>query len=199
MCREAHGSLSAMHDIDAFEPAVSVAKGSGEAMPLTRQADADDAHLVHALYAATPGYFEIISIPVPTTSEVRTELAAACRDERRHVELVLAAPGEQPTGVPVDARSGRAVLAYLDYKLDYPEAGDATVNLLLVHGGLQSSGIGTAAVKDLESRLQGRASRVLASIYGRNPGARRFWQRLGYHFAIDARPILDWYAKPLTP
>lgn len=189
-----------MHDIDAFEVAVTAANGDGAALPLTRECGTDDAHLVHALYAATPAYFEIISIPMPTTAEVRTELTAALRDERRRVELVLAAPDEPcPYGVPVDPRSGRRVVAYLDYKLDYPEPGDATVNLLLVHGAMQSSGVGTDAVRDLERRLQGRVRRVLASIYGRNPGARRFWQRLGYHFAIDARPVLDWYAKQLAP
>jgi len=40
--------------------------------------------------------------------------------------------------------------------------------------------------------------RVLASIYGQNPGARRFWEALGYAFAIDAKPVLDWYAKQLA-
>jgi hypothetical protein len=38
---------------------------------------------------------------------------------------------------------------------------------------------------------------MLAGIYGDNPGAVRFWQRLGYQFAVDARPVLSWYAKTL--
>lgn len=275
----------------------------------TRPASVADAPLVYRLYLATPGYFDIISIPVPTLAEVRTDLDTADRDPRRYTELVLvplapedgrpdderseaerallavcdldgdptsgvgrdaggdpsgdpggspesrtdaagtavgaagpaggssSGPGGGPSGGPSGGpgaatgssqpsmtgsallpdvprqprscgggqgdpgdRGGRrrhAVVGYLDYKLDYPEYGDATVNLLLIHGGLQSRGFGRHCVADLEARLAGRARRVLASIYGQNPRAERFWRSLGYHFAIDAKPILDWYAKSL--
>jgi len=183
----------------------------------TRPAGSGDAELVRGLYAATPEYFDIISIPVPTVDEVRTDLETAAADPRRRIELVLlenGAPssnGEAKRGVAavsvgatiggpdpvIDPSTGMPVAAYLDYKLDYPDPGDATVNLLLVRGGLQSRGIGGACALDLESRLRGRARRLLASIYGENPRARRFWENLGYVFAIDARPILDWYAKQL--
>lgn len=187
-----------MPDVDASVAAVREARRSDVPTPLLRAADADDADLVHALYVATPSYFEAISIPVPSADEVRTDLLTAARDERRYVELVLGEGGPHaPRGVPFDVRTGRPVVAYLDYKVDYPEAGDATVNLLLVHGAVQSRGYGAAVVADLEARLQGRVGRVLASIYGRNPRARRFWERLGYRFEIDARPILDWFAKRL--
>jgi ribosomal protein S18 acetylase RimI-like enzyme len=169
----------------------------------TRSATVDDAKLVQDLYAATPEYFEIISIPVPTLQEVATDMATAIDDPRRHVELVLLdGPDQQQlaaaAGCRVDPVSGQPVAGYLDYKLDYPEPGDATVNLLLVRSGLQSYGVGTASAADLESRLQGRATRLLASIYGENPRARTFWERLGYRFAIDARPLLEWYAKHVT-
>ncbi|MEX2542589.1 MAG: GNAT family N-acetyltransferase [Trueperaceae bacterium] len=166
----------------------------------TRPADVRDAPLVHAIYLETPGYFDIISIPVPTLAEVETELQTAGRDARRQVELVFA-----PADLPLagwhlrDPHQGRPVVGYLDYKLDYPEAGDATVNLMLVHGGLQSKGVGKSCAADLEVRLRQRGTvrRVLASIYGQNPRAERFWRSLGYRFAIDAKPILDWYAKEL--
>lgn len=169
----------------------------------TRSATTLDAHLVHDLYAATPAYFEIISIPVPTPQEVATDIATAIQDPRRFVEIVLLegpeleAVGEE-AGCPFDPVTGLRVAGYLDYKLDYPEAGDATVNLLLVRHGLQSCGVGSACAEDLERRLKGRAQRMLASIYGDNPRARRFWERLGYQFAIDAKPLLVWYAKHLA-
>lgn len=180
---------------------------------LTRPADENDAEIIHDLYQATPGYFEIISIPIPTIEEVRTDLETNASDPRRFVELVLLESetagfeGEATSGPPhsddpsrpvlLDPVSGRQVAGYLDYKLDYPESGDATVNLLLVVPWLQSQGIGAACERDLEGRLSGRARRLLASIYGNNPRARRFWEGLGYVFAIDAKPILDWYAKLL--
>ena len=189
-----------------YNPGVNDQREGGEGVRLTpagrvtRDAGVGDAPLVHALYLATPGYFDIISIPVPTLSEVETDLATASRDHRRHAELVFA-PDELhlPEWALNDPQSGRPVVGYLDYKLDYPEEGDATVNLLLVHGQLQSRGVGRSCVADLERRLRalGGIDRILASIYGRNPRAQRFWQALGYGFAIDARPILDWYAKEL--
>lgn len=170
---------------------------------VTRRADASDAEIVHQLYRSSPAYFEIISIPIPTLDEVRTDLTTASADPRRHVELILlphGAAGPSLTGEePVDPVTGKVVAGYLDYKLDYPEPGDATVNLLLVIPSLQNAGLGSACARDLEERLRGRSRRLLASIYGSNPRARNFWEKLGYTFAIDARPILVWYAKLLSP
>jgi GNAT superfamily N-acetyltransferase len=167
---------------------------------LTRPADAADAYLVHRLYEKTPGYFDVISIPIPTLAEVKTDLDTAARDARRRTELVLLPAHERaPRATDLDdPASGRQVVGYLDYKLDYPDSGDATVNLLLIDGSLQGRGFGSRCVRDLERRLHGRVRRVLASIYGQNPGARRFWEALGYAFAIDAKPVLDWYAKQLV-
>ena len=171
----------------------------------TRPAGPDDAPIVQAVYGHSPGYFQIISTPMPTLEEVRTDLSTAGSDPRRHLELILLeplwpAPTSQPltTMEPIDPLTGMRVAGYLDYKLDYPDTGDATVNLLLVLPWLQSHGIGAACARDLEARLHGRTRRRLASIYGSNPRARTFWERLGYTFAIDARPVLDWYAKLLA-
>lgn len=172
--------------------------------PATRRADPSDAEIVHQLYRLSPAYFEIISIPIPTLDEVRTDLATASSDPRRHTELILLPDGTASElnlsgQEPSDPVTGARVAGYLDYKLDYPEPGDATVNLLLVLPWLQSLGLGSACAKDLEERLRGRSRRLLASIYGSNPRARNFWEKLGYTFAIDARPILVWYAKLLSP
>jgi GNAT superfamily N-acetyltransferase len=164
---------------------------------VTRPATLEDTALVYTLYRQTPRYFDIISIPVPTLEEVQRELEAAASDPRRRVELILAPLADQAEGRFVDEQSGHAVVGYLDYKLAYPEAGDATVNLLLIPEPLQRRGYGKRCARDLEQRLRGQVKRLLASIYGRNPGATRFWSSLGYHFAIDARPVLDWYAKEL--
>ncbi|MDA0700684.1 MAG: GNAT family N-acetyltransferase [bacterium] len=188
-----------MRNVDAFDALAATPAGASSVVITTRRVDVDDAELVHALYLATPSYFDVISIPVPSMAEVRTEIAAAQGDERRHIELVLADPEPRWPGLTQDPRSGRLIVGYLDYKLDYPEPGDATVNLLLIHGAVQSLGLGGRVVPDLERRLKGAARRVLASIYGRNPSARRFWERLGYSFAMDARPVLEWYAKELQP
>lgn len=153
------------------------------AAPLhTRSATVADAPRIFELYCGAPRYFDLLSAPLPTLPEVERELEAAAQDPKRCVELLL--EEDQAVG-------------YLDYKLDYPEPGDATVNLLLIPEALQSRGYGRRAIKLLEAGLEGRIKRVLASIYGSNPRAKRFWYSLGYSFAIDARPILEWYAKEL--
>jgi len=159
-----------------------------------RPATPDDAPLVHRLYEATPDYFRIISIPTPCLEETQRELEAAQADPRRYTELVLS---KEETFGSADPLSEGKVVGYLDYKIHYPEEGDATVNLLLISGCLQSRGYGRACISDLEKRLRGRVKRVLASIYGQNPRAEQFWKSLGYSFAIDAKPVLDWYAKEL--
>lgn len=163
----------------------------------TRPASSQDAELVHSVYVQTPKYFEIIAIEMPTLIEVKGELEAAERDSCRHTELILSSPDLPYESGIIEPKSKRHVLGFLDYKINYPETKDVTVNLLMVAGNLQAKGIGQRVMVDLEQRLEGRTRRVLASIYGRNTGATRFWKRMGYNFAIDAQPILDWYAKEL--
>ncbi len=163
----------------------------------TRPASSKDAELVHSIYSQTPQYFEIIAIEMPTLTEVRGELEAAERDACRHTEVILSCEDLPYESGILDPQSNRQVLGFLDYKRNYPETKDVTVNLLMVTGQLQAKGIGQKVMTELEQRLEGRTKRVLASIYGRNTGATRFWKRMGYHFAIDAQPILDWYAKEL--
>ncbi len=163
----------------------------------TRAAAADDAVLIQQLYQLTPGYFDIISIPLPALTETRTELMLALGDERRFVELVLAENDDFADWDLVDPATGLQLVGLVDYKLDYPGDGDGTVNLILVPGDLQSRGVGRTCVGLLEERLRGRCHRLLAAIYGQNPRAEQFWKSLGYRFAIDAKPNLDWYAKEL--
>ena len=148
----------------------------------TRPATGADAPHIFTLYCGAPRYFDLLSAPLPTLPEVERELEAAAQDPKRCVELLV------EDGEPV---------GFVDYKLDYPEPGDATVNLLLIPEAIQSRGYGRRSIVLLEASLQGRANRVLASIYGSNARAKRFWRSLGYRFAIDARPILEWYAKEL--
>ena len=160
-----------------------------------RAGNSYDVALVHGVYQHAPEYFEQISMPVPTLAEVETDIAVAQDDERRTLELVLI--DQEHTAAPLDPLTNLRVAGYLDYKLDYPNIGDATVNLLLIRSDLQSHGIGGTCARELETRLTGQARRLLASIYGSNPRARKFWKRLGYHFAIDARPMVEWYGKEL--
>jgi ribosomal protein S18 acetylase RimI-like enzyme len=141
-----------------------------------------DISALHQLYASSHRYFEIIAAPLPTIEDVTRELDTALSNPRRQLELYTL---------------GGEVVAYLDTTLDYPKRGDATVNLLLVAEQKQHLGLGSHIMQRLEARLETKVQRILAGVFGHNPGAVRFWERLGYHFAIDARPLLSWYAKDL--
>ena len=202
---------------------------------IVRPATLHDAELVHQLYVRSPKYFERLSAPTPTQSEVARELEIALADPCRQVALILSedeglvdkslfdkglvdtavshsvSSSESLSSKSLSSKSSsseslssksslqpaRYVVGYLDYKLNFPEKGDATVNLLLVGEPWQRNGYGARAMCDLETRLQGKVRRVLASVYGQNVRAKRFWASLGYSFAIDAKPVLDWYAKYL--
>ncbi|MGY2893269.1 GNAT family N-acetyltransferase [Deinococcus sp. UYEF24] len=181
------------------------------------------APLLHQLYLDTPDYFALLGNRPPSMGEVEHDVQTALFDPRRCLELIYldkAAPGAR-TG----AEDGEAAapIGSLDYKLDFPEPGDVTINLLLIRGELQSGGLGHQVVRLLETRLhdsklhaarsgrllhndgsldasgsQGaRPPRLLASVLGENPRAVAFWQRLGFSFATDARPVMTWYAKAL--
>lgn len=192
------GRYTALVTVSDVAGAAAAASVAGRSV-LTRPAGPDDAAILQRLYEETPGYFEIISIPLPEPTETRTELLLAQADGRRRVEVILAPNGDTPADWRVhDDDTGLPAVGVLDYKLDYPQAGDATVNLLLIPPVLQSRGYGRACITLLETRLAGRCRRLLAAIYGQNPRAEQFWKSLGYSFAIDAKPNLDWYAKELA-
>lgn len=167
------------------------------------------APLLHQLYLDTPDYFALLGNRPPSLGEVEHDVQTALFDPRRCLELIYLdadAAADQATPAPQPIGS-------LDYKLDFPEKGDVTINLLMIRGDLQSSGLGQQVVRRLESRLHqarlGQAAspdgaadgshtpRLLASVLGENPRAVAFWQRLGFSFATDARPVMSWYAKPL--
>lgn len=148
--------------------------------PLTMQ----HAPLLHTLYAAAPGYFELLGTRVPTPAEVQRDVEIALLDPRRRLELLHDEAGQ--------------LVGSLDCKHDYPEPGDLTINLLLIREDRQSQRLGEQAVQDLEGRLPPGTTRVLASVLGNNPRGARFWERQGYTFALDARPVMTWYAKAVA-
>ncbi|WP_424949834.1 GNAT family N-acetyltransferase [Deinococcus sp.] len=161
------------------------------------------APLLHQLYLDTPDYFALLGTRPPSLGEVEHDVQTALFDPRRCLELIYLE--ESATQLPLTEAT--SPIGSLDYKLDFPEPGDVTINLLLIRGDLQNSGLGRQVVRRLEGRLRHThlgartgtrpTSRLLASVLGENPRAVAFWQRLGFSFATDARPVMSWYAKPL--
>lgn len=142
-----------------------------------------DAATLHGLYLASPGYFALIGGHVPSLGEVEMDLLTALEDPYRQIELIE------------DGRGN--LVGSLDYKREYPDPGDLTVNLLLIAQSRQSAGWGQRVMAEFEAREAPRTRRILASVLGENARAAHFWERLGYRFALDARPVLTWYAKEL--
>ena len=143
------------------------------------------APLLHQLYQAAPGYFALLGTRVPNQKDVERDVEIALLDPRRRLELLYDDRGE--------------LFGSLDCKCDYPEPGDLTINLLLIREDRQSQGLGEQVVRHLEARAPVGTTRILASVLGENPRGARFWERLGYTFTMDARPVMSWYARPLTP
>lgn len=177
------------------------------------------APLLHQLYLDTPDYFALLGTRTPSMGEVEHDVQTALFDPRRCLELIYL-DGETPPASAGDAgfQAQDRPIGSLDYKLDFPEPGDVTINLLLIRGDLQNSGLGHQVVRLLEARLQGahlgrpptndgsldgvrsqalHVPRLLASVLGENPRAVAFWKRLGFSFATDARPVMTWYGKVL--
>ncbi|MEF2276990.1 GNAT family N-acetyltransferase [Deinococcus sp. YIM 134068] len=142
------------------------------------------APLLHTLYTAAPGYFALLGTRIPPLGELTRDVEIALLDPRRRLELLHDDAGE--------------LFGSLDCKHDYPYPGDLTINLLLIREDRQSQGLGERVVRDLERRAPRGTTRILASVIGDNPRGARFWERLGYTFALDARPALTWYARPLA-
>ncbi|WP_291423563.1 GNAT family N-acetyltransferase [Deinococcus sp.] len=143
------------------------------------------APLLHASYLAAPNYFALLGNHTPTLPEVEADVATAIQDPRRHLELLHDDAGQ--------------LVGSLDYKSDYPQPGDVTINLLLIHHDRQNQSLGAQAIQQFEARLPRGTCRILASVLGDNPRGVRFWERLGYTFELDARPAMTWYAKRLRP
>jgi RimJ/RimL family protein N-acetyltransferase len=81
---------------------------------------------------------------------------------------------------------GTACLLVPHEKEPYPWIG-----LLLIHGQHQNQGLGAEAARAIDAALAWEGwPEVRLGVLQANPGARRFWERLGYQI-IDERPDQD--------
>jgi hypothetical protein len=149
--------------------------------------------------SATP-VLRVISIPSPRSTRSATEIERGrARRAARPSTCVLVAStaGVELDPALRDRSAGGWVVAYLDYKLDYPEPGDATVNLLLVHDALRDRGIGrTRGAATSRRRLTGsREARCSPASTAATRGPALLGGAGVYRFAIDARPVVEWYGE----
>lgn len=148
-----------------------------------RPASPEDAPRLHGLFLRSPGYFALIGMEPPTLEDVLQDLLTLGKDPRRRAFLLLLE--EEAVG-------------YLDYKLHYPEEGDATLSLLLIREDHQGQGLGRRALRHLLSHLAG-VERLYAVVYGHNPRAKAFFEAQGFRHVKDGGPALSWYVRELAP
>ncbi len=140
---------------------------------------------IQACFDATPDYFLRTCRRPPAPDEAALLLADAEADPDRRVFLL--AP-----------RSGGPALGVLDLHLDYPEPGAAHIGLLLVRQACQGMGFGREATAALEAALRRRGYRTLRlSVGDENPGARAFWEQIGFAAAGRLDRGVTIYEKPL--
>jgi ribosomal protein S18 acetylase RimI-like enzyme len=92
------------------------------------------------------------------------------------------------------ASSGE-VLGVVDYTLagwaGKPDT--AYMELLMIAAPYRSQGLGEAVVRAVEDQIRtdGRAHSLEAGVQVNNPGAIRFWQRMGFQIISGAEPLQD--------
>ncbi|WP_117238017.1 GNAT family N-acetyltransferase [Thermus sediminis] len=141
----------------------------------------EDAPLLHGLFSRSPGYFALIGMEPPSLEDVVQDLHTLERDPRRRAFLLFLE---------------REAVGYLDYKLHYPEEGEATLSLLLIREDRQGQGIGQKALRHLMEHLAG-VERLYAVVYGQNPRAKDFFRKEGFRHARDGGPAVSWYVRQL--
>ncbi len=134
------------------------------AVPATRER----AHELQACLDGAPGYFELVEGGPAAPDAAARLLDEAEADPERFVLLLAARGGGPPIGA-------------LDLCLNQPEPGVAHVALLVLREAAQGRGLGREVVEALSRALADAGfGELRASVGDENPGARAFWQRVGF-------------------
>jgi GNAT superfamily N-acetyltransferase len=162
---------------------------------LARPAGREDAQALQSCLDAAPDYFERLQgCPAEPDSAERL-LDEAEADAARRVLLL-------------QLRKGGAAAGLLDLDLARGGAGTAHVVLLLLREAFQGMGLGAELVRGAEARLRDEGLELVTlAVCDENPGAREFWERMGYETAarVDRgvtlleKRLRGWPAGPPGP
>ena len=138
---------------------------------LARPAGRDDAQALQACLDGAPDYFERLqgcSAEPDTAARLLDEAEA---DTARRLLLL-------------QLRRTGAAAGLLDLDLGRGGPGTAHVVLLLLREALQGMGLGAELVRAAEERLRAEGLAVVTlAVCDENPGAREFWERMGYELS----------------
>ena len=134
------------------------------ALPAARE----DAEALQACLDGAPDYFERLQGCHAEPDAAERLLDEAEADAARQILLLR-------------LRRTGAAAGLLDLDLARGGAGTAHVVLLLLREAYQSLGLGAELVRAAEERLRAKGlALVTLAVCDENPGAREFWERMGY-------------------
>ncbi len=140
---------------------------------------------IQACFEGAPDYFARTEGGAPGPDAAVDLLADAEVDSSRRVYVLV-------------PRAGGPAVGVLDLHLDYPEPATAHVGLLLIREACQGLGYGTETTAAMEEALARAGYRSLRLAVGdENPGAKLFWERLGFAEAARLDRGVTVYEKPL--
>ena len=123
---------------------------------------------IQACFQGAPDYFARTEGRLPGPDAAIQLLADAEVDDHRKIYVLVPRIGGPAVGV-------------LDLHVDYPEPGSAQIGLLLFREACQGLGYGKETTAALEHALARAGYSILRlSVGDENPGARAFWERLGF-------------------
>jgi ribosomal protein S18 acetylase RimI-like enzyme len=135
---------------------------------------------LQAFYAEARDYFELATGAPPGPDEARSLLQSLPRGKTHADKFVIGlfdAPGH--------------LVGVLDVIRDYPGPGDWYLGLLLFGRSSRGRGLGERVYQRLEEWVRASGGRAVHLIVQQeNPGAIRFWQRMGFEVKGMGRQVL---------
>jgi RimJ/RimL family protein N-acetyltransferase len=131
---------------------------------------------LQAVYAATPGYWQMYELDGPPPSQAEDDLKAANETPGRYLLGIVKRVDEQDPG------AGAEMIGLVDLRLHWPEEGVATLGMLMVAGPYQRQGVGAQAWSLLSPWLAASAGITSArlSVEQFNIPALKFWEAMGF-------------------
>ncbi|MFO7630932.1 MAG: GNAT family N-acetyltransferase [Caldilinea sp.] len=131
---------------------------------------------LQAVYAATPGYWQMYKLATPPQDHALHELTAAQEIVGRSLLGILRRMDR------TDPDAGAELIGVLDFRLHWPDDGVAYIALLLVAESLQRRGIGAQTWSLLKPWLASVAGirSVRVGVEQFNVVALKFWEAQGF-------------------
>jgi len=140
----------------------------------------EDADLpaVLEVYRQSEDFLALGPVAAASLEMVKADRALSRREGGRYCGIFCPAPGGP------DRLAG-----ILDYTLGRP--GILFIELLMLARAERGQGLGAAVVEWLLAQYGGQVSALQAGVQVNNPGAVRFWQRMGFRITGPAEPQAD--------